>query len=112
MKLDEISLHVAKTIQKICKDLKSLQWNAAELEACYKTYIYLQKIGFDTAEVEPQKEPSTRPFLPSRAEPSARLTRPAAGLCAARKQGWLTGAEQMSTLWNGFSLSAPRTALE
>ena len=47
-----------------CEGAKDL----VNLGKCCKMSIYLQKIGFDTAENEPQKEPSTRPFLPSRAE--------------------------------------------
>ena len=48
-----------------------------------KNAALVAKIGVDTAANEPQKEPNTRLFLPSRAGGRLCLRKPAAGLCAA-----------------------------
>ena len=50
-----------------------------------KNAALVAKIGVDTAENEPQKEPSTRLFLPSRAGGRLCLRKPVAGLCATLK---------------------------
>ena len=51
-----------------------------------KNAALVAKIGVDTAENEPQKEPSTRLFLPTRAGGRLCLRKPVAGLCAALVQ--------------------------
>ena len=51
-------------------------------QQCQNNYV-LPKIGIDTAGHKPQKEPSNRFFLPSRAGCRLWLTKQTAGLCAA-----------------------------